>query len=134
MTDRLKSMKRILKVQDGIKRMADWRLAEAERERAEAAEAGREIAAFIDREMLTGPLAIAAVAQSGRLGERVAAAVLRAEAEAEALRDATARQKLAGRAVADLGRAERQRAERKDLERLVEAFAARAPAGESRRD
>ena len=111
MTDRLKSMKRILKVQDGIKRMADWRLAEAERERAEAAEAGREIAAFIDREMLTGPLAIAAVAQSGRLGEREAAAVLRAEAEAE-----------------------RQRDERKDLERLVEAFAARAPAGGSRKD
>ncbi len=130
MTDRLKSMKRILKVQDGIKRMADWRLAEAERERAEAAEAGRALAAFIDREMLTGPLATAAVAQSGRLGEREAAAVLRAEA----LRDATARQKLAGRAVADLGRAERQRAERKDLERLVEAFAARAPAEESRKD
>ncbi len=132
MTDRLKSMKRILKVQDGIKRMADWRLAEAERERAEAAEAGRAIAAFIDREMLTGPLATAAVAQSGRLGEREAAAVLRAEAEA--LRDAMARQKLAGRAVADLDRAERQRDERKDLERLVEAFAARTPAGESRRD
>ncbi len=132
MTDRLKSMKRILKVQDGIKRMADWRLAEAERERAEAAEAGRALAAFIDREMLTGPLATAAVAQSGRLGEREAAAVL--QAEAEALRDATARQKLAGRAVADLGRAERQRAERKDLERLVEAFAARAPAEESRKD
>ncbi len=128
--DRLNSMRRILKVQDGIKRMADWRLAEAERERAEAEEARSAIAAFVDGEVLTGPLAAAAVSQARRLAEREAAAARRVAVEAEAMRDATARQKLAGRAVADLDRAERQRGERKDLERLIEAFAARAPVRE----
>ncbi len=125
MTDRLNGMRRILKVQDGLKCMADWRLAEAERERAEAAEARSAVAAFVNGEVPTGPLAVATISQARRLGEREAAAVRRVATEAEAMRDATAGQKLAGRVLAELDRAERQRAERKDLERLIEAFAAR---------
>ncbi len=130
MTDRLQGMQRLLRLQGDIKRMADWRLAEAERASAEVEEAQRALAAFVDGEVLTGPLATAAIGQAKRLNVRAVAAVRRVESEADAMREATARQKLAGRMVEELGRAERAARERKDLERLIQGLAGREPATE----
>lgn len=123
MTDRLKAMKRVLKVQDQLKRSADWRLAEAERAEAEVETAKTELARFIDGELLTGPLAGVAAAQARRLDIRAAAAAKTVADESAAMRDATARQKLVAKSVETLAREEAALRERKDLERLIEGFA-----------
>jgi hypothetical protein len=128
MTERLKAMKRVLKVQDQLKRSADWRLAEAERSAAEVEAAKEELARFCDGELLTGPIAGAAAAQALRLAARGIAAAKTVDAGAEALRDAPARQKLVAKGVDALAREEAAARERKDLERLIEGFAARAAA------
>jgi hypothetical protein len=126
MTDRLKSMKRILKVQDQLKRSADWRLAEAERASAEIGEAKAELWRFMDETMLTGPFAAAAVAQARRLETRGTEAARVVETERIAMQEATARQKLVAKALDTLTREDAAARERKALERLIEGFAARS--------
>ena len=126
MTDRLRGLRRILKVQDQIKREADWRLAEAERAAAEVEAARAELAAFLERDATVGPLAVAAAAQMRRLDGRGIAAARTVEDEARAMREATARQKLMAKGVENLAREDRAARERQDLERLIEDFAARA--------
>ncbi|WP_237477858.1 hypothetical protein [Lichenibacterium dinghuense] len=126
MTDRLRAMRRVLAVQDGLKRSADWRLAEAERAAADVEAARGDLARFRDAELPTGALAAAAAAQARRLDARAAAAAAAVAAGAEAMREATARQKLFGRAVEALAREEAAARERRDLERLVEDLAAAA--------
>lgn len=130
MTDRLKGMRRILKVHDQLKRTADWRLAAAERTAVEIDEAKGELQRFIGRGLLTGAFASAAVAQARRLETRGAAAAQAVAVEAEAMRDATARQKLVAKSVEALAREEAGWRERKDLERLIEGLAARGVAAE----
>ncbi len=128
MSERLKAMKRVLKVQDQLKRSADWRVAEAERAAAEVETAKTELSDFIARSELVGPLAGIAVAQARRLAVRGDAAARAVEDETAAMRDVTARQKLVARAIDGLAREEASARERKALERLIEAFVARAPA------
>ncbi len=125
MTDRLKAMKRILKVQDQLKASADWRLAEAERASAEVSDAKADLWRFMDDTLLTGAFAAAAAAQSRRLEARGVAADRVVEAERQAMQEATARQKLVAKTLDTLKREEAATRERKDLERLIEGFAAR---------
>ncbi len=132
MTDRLKAMQRVLKVQDQLKRSADWRLAEAERAAAEVEASKAELARFLDGALLTGPLAGIATAQARRLDMRAIAAAQAVTAEAEAMRDATARQKLVAKGVDALAREEAAARERKDLERLIEGVVARGDGGGAR--
>lgn len=130
MTDRSKGLKRILRVQDQLKRMADWRFAEAERA-ANAVDAARlELAAFLDANLLTGGLASIAAAQARRLDARGEAAAVAVTAEAEARRDVAARQKLVAKAAQEAVRDEGAARERKELERLIEGFAARRGFGD----
>ena len=127
MSERLRALDRIAAVQRQVKRIADWRLAEAEREAAEAAEAQAAIDAWIADDTPRGLLAEAAVKQARRTalrGERAASAVTAAAAVA---REAGARDKLVERRRGAITREERSAEERKALERLVEAFAARGP-------
>ena len=126
MTERLNALKRVLKVQDQLKRSADWRLAEAERAAAEAEASAGELADFVARADLIGPLAGLAVAQARRLAVQGQAAARRVAAEAEAMREVTARQKLVAKGVDTLAREEAAAAERKELERLIEGLAGRA--------
>ncbi len=132
MTDRLKAMKRVLKVQDQLKRSADWRLADAERAAAEVEASKAELARFLDGALLTGPLAGIASAQARRLDMRATAAAEAVAAETEAMRDATARQKLVAKGVDALAREEAAARERKDLERLIEGVVARGDGGGAR--
>ena len=126
MTERLKALKRVLKVQDQLKRTADWRLAEAERAAGAVEQAKADLAEFLARTELTGPLAGLAVAQARRLAAQGVAAARAVEAEAEAMREVTARQKLVAKGVETLAREEAAARERKDLERLIEGLAGRA--------
>ncbi len=125
MTDRLKALKRVLKVQDQLKRSADWRLAEAERASSEIAEAQAELWRFMDGTVLTGAFAAAAAAQSRRLDTRGNEAARVVEAERTAMQEVTARQKLVAKALDSLSREDAAARERKDLERLIEGFAGR---------
>lgn len=126
MTDRLRGLRRILKVQDQIKREADWRLSEAERAAAEVEAARTDLATFLDGDAIVGPLAVTAASQLRRLDARGIAAARAVEEEARAMREATARQKLVAKGVDTLAREEDAARERKDLERLIEGYAARA--------
>ena len=130
MTDRLVALTRIAAVQRQIKRIADWRLAEAEREAAEIAEAQAAIDAWIADETPTGLLAEAAVRQARRTALRGAQAANAVAAASTAAREAGARDKLVERRRGEVARDERAAQERKTLERLVEAFAARGPAAD----
>ncbi|MGI3900449.1 MAG: hypothetical protein ACRYGP_24655 [Janthinobacterium lividum] len=125
MTDRLKALKRVLKVQDQLKRSADWRLAEAERVSAEIADAQAELWRFMDDTLLTGRFAAAAASQSRRLDTRGSAAAQVVDTERTAMQEATARQKLVAKALDTLARENAATRERKDLERLIEGFAGR---------
>ncbi len=126
MNDRLLGMKRILKVQDQVKRMADWRVAEAERHKREVEEAQRVLAAYMDEAVLEGALAAAAVAQTRRLVQRGTAADANLAAETGKAREAQGRQKLVARFVDALTHEDRTARERKDLDVLIEAFTNRA--------
>ena len=126
MSERLKAMKRVLKVQDQLKRSADWRLAEAERTAAEVEAAKSEFIAFLARTDLSGPLAGLAVRRTQRLAVEEHAAARVVASETEAMREVTARQKLIAKSVDALARDEAAVRERKDLERLIEGFAGRA--------
>lgn len=119
-------MKRVLAVQDQLKRSADWRLLAAERTAADIEAAQADLAAFMAQDDLVGPLAAVAAAQARRLAMRGTAAARAVEVEAAAMREATARQKLVAKGVETLAREEAAARERKDLERLIEGFAGRA--------
>ncbi len=126
MNDRLLGMKRVLKVQDQIKRIADWRVAEAERHKREIEDAQRVLAAYLDDSALEGALAAAAVAQTRRLVRRGTAADESLAAETDKAREAQGRQKLVARFVDTLAHEDRAARERKDLAALIEAFTNRA--------
>lgn len=130
MTARLAALRRVLAVQDQVKRIADWRLAEAERSAAEVGDAQAALAGFLDAAAVVGPLALLAQAQARRLDAREAAVAGRVAAEADAMRDAAARQKLLAKAVDVLARDEAALRERKDLERLADTCAGRAGAAD----
>lgn len=126
MNDRLVGMKRILKVQDQVRRIADWRVAEAERHKREIDDAQQVLAAYLADTALEGALAAAAVAQTRRLVRRGTAAADSLAEESRTAREAQGRQKLVARFVDALTHDERTARERKDLAALIEAFTNRA--------
>ena len=126
MNDRLNGMKRILKVQDQVKRIADWRVVEAERHKREIEEAQRLLAAYLDESALEGALAAAAVAQTRRLVRRGTEAAESLASETDKAREAQGRQKLVARCVDALTQDDRTARGRKDLDTLIEAFTNRA--------
>ena len=125
MTDRLKAMKRVLKVQDQLKRSADWAGRAGARLGRDRGCSERSVALH-GRHLLTGAFAAAAAAQSRRLDTRGSAAAQVVEAERLAMQEATARQKLVAKALETLSREHAAARERKDLDRLIEGFAGRS--------
>ena len=126
MNDRLVGMKRILKVQDQVKRIADWRVAEAERLKREIEDAQQALAAYLAETALEGALAAAAVAQTRRLVRRGMDATESLADETHKAREAQGRQKLVARFVDALAHDDRTARERKDLAALIEVFTNRA--------
>lgn len=125
MNDRLRAMKRILAVQEQAKRLAEWQLFAIENRKRDIAAAQQDLDRFTESSALTGPLASVAVRSGRRLATRSVAAEAEHVAQTEVAREARSQVKLAGRMVEDLARDDRRVQERRDLERLIEAVAAR---------
>ena len=128
MNDRLVGMKRILKVQDQVKRIADWRVAEAER--------------HLKREIEDAQQALAGLSGRNRPRRGTRGRGRRPDATAGPARNRTrprasrtrptrrekptGRQKLVARFVDALAHDDRTARERKDLAALIEVFTNRA--------
>lgn len=125
MTDRLKALKRIRAVQGQIKRLADMRLATAERRKAEVAAAFADLETFMDDGAPVGDLARLAMWQKRRLALRGAEAEVERVSQAGKVVEAQTRLKLTERRVEELDLAARRQAERRDLQHLLDAFLAR---------
>ncbi len=124
--DRLRSMQRIQAVQDKVKRLAEAKLGAIEARRSAIETSRRELDAFL-AEATGSDLAAAAFRQQVRLGAREAAVERERAAQADLLREAHGRLRLAERKAEDLGRDLRAQQERRDLERLIDALASRTP-------
>lgn len=126
MSERLRSMQRIVAVQAQRKRLAEWRLAAIETRKAAVVAARADLAAFVEDANLAGPLATLALGQHRRLAER------EAQTEAERVRQLTAvqaaerRHRLAERITEAAAAEDRVAEERRSLERLIESTVGRA--------
>lgn len=123
--DRLKALKRIRTVQAQVKRLAEARLAAAERSKRDLGEAFGSLGAFLDEACPTGDLAGLAIRSKRRVARREAEAETDRARHAEALVAAQTRLTLTERRLDDLDLEARRAAERRDLERLLEAYLAR---------
>lgn len=125
MSDRLKSMKRIVAVQAQRKRLAEWKLLEIEGRKASVVTAQKELGAFMEHADLVGPLAIAALKQTRRLAEREAAIEQEKLRQTAAVQAAERRHRLAERITEGVAAEDRMLAERRSLEQLIESAVAR---------
>ncbi len=127
MTDRLKSMKRLARVQTQVKRLAEADLLAAENRKSELDAAVLGLEAFTRDPDLSHGLASMAMRQRRRLATRQIDAEQSLAAQTEVTREARARVKLVERMVETIGQDEARVEERRDLERLIEAMANRDP-------
>ncbi len=126
MTDRLKSVKRILAVQVQVKRMAEIELAATERRKGALDTARKDLVAFVETLHGAAGMGLVATRQGSRLAKRETDAEAARLKQAAALATIQARLKLAERVNEAVGREERAAGERRELERLIEVFAGRA--------
>ncbi len=131
MSERGRSIARIVALQSKVKTLAAARLALAEAAKAEIAANREALDAFVDGAALTGALAVQAIGQARRLARREAEAENRRLPLAAARQQAETRLKLAERVAETIGREEEAAAERQALEHLIEAAVGREPAEEA---
>ncbi len=125
MSDRLKSMERVVAVQAQVKRMAEWKLAAIEQRKAALVTAQRELASFLDDGAFMGPFATVALKQSDRIAQREAVAEHDRQRQAALTQKAQASHKLAEQMTDAVAKDERAAEERRALESLIEAHLAR---------
>ena len=125
MSERLRSLHRILAVQAQRKRLAEWALAAAETRKAAVGLERTELRGFVEAENLTGPLAGLALEQTRRLAERDAEAGRDVGRQRDALQAAERRHRLAERLTEAVAAENRIVAERRSLEQLIEDAVAR---------
>lgn len=127
MDQRHRKAERILAVREQLQRAAEWRLADASRERTRLEETRQELLATLSSDLL-GPLL---VEHAARHLQRVATQSARAEARHRAeevrVREETLATKRAERLAEVASRAARAASERKHLSDIAEASALRAP-------
>ena len=121
-------MRRVLAVQDQLKRLAEWRLADAEALRRDLEAEALALDGFIDRSELSDPLATTAMNHRRRVAGREAAAKETIEQETKATTEARSLHRLAERMIGGLKTDIARERERQDLERLLEDLAGRDPA------
>lgn len=129
MSERLKSMQRIVAMQAQRKRLAEWALAAAETRKASIGVARTELGTFVQDENLTGPLASLAMIQTRRLAEREAEAGAEVGRQRQAVQAAERRHRLAERLTEAVAADHRVEAERRGLEQLIESAVARDQQG-----
>ena len=125
MSERLRSLRRILAVQAQRKRLAEWALAAAETHKAAVGMERTELRGFVEAENLTGPLAGLALDQTRRLAERDAEAGRDVGRQRDAVQAAERRHRLAERLAEAVAAENRIEAERRSLEQLIEDAVAR---------
>lgn len=128
MSERLRSLERIVALQAQRKRMAAWKLAAVERHRAEIEAARHNLDGFVADANLAGPLATVALKHTRRLAEREAAAKQEQARLTLHLQAAERRHKLAERIAGNVAAEERVVAERHTLEQLLDAYMSRSDA------
>ena len=125
MKDRLRSMRRVLAVQEQVKRLAEWQLTSAETRQRELEGEAQELDGYIARSAIGDPLSNAAMGQRRRVaGQEVAntEAVVR---ERQAVTQARSLHRLAERMLDTLETDDERLRERRDLERLIEELCGR---------
>ena len=127
MSERLRSLKRVHKVQAQVKRLAEARLATIERRKDELDTALRDIGDFLNDSATIGDLAAQAIRQAQRLAVREATTERERAVQAKVLYEAQSRLTMMEHQVEDLDREHRRTEERRDLERILDAFANRPP-------
>lgn len=130
MSDRLKSMKRIVAMQAQRKRLAEWKLAQIETRKAAVQAAQTELGAFMETAGLTGPLAIVALKQTRRLAEREAETDAERARQRAMLQAAERRHRLAERIAEAAAAEDRMVRERRGLEALIMDAVARSQTAE----
>jgi hypothetical protein len=129
MSERSKSLKRIVALQAQRKQLAAWRLQAGERRRAEVEAAQTALDGFVAQAELAGPLASVALKQARCLAERHAAVTQEQARLTLQMQAAERRHRLAERIADAVATEERAAAERHSLEQLLEATLARGVAG-----
>lgn len=127
MTDRQRSIARVVALQGKMQTIAAAKLAAADAQHREIATSREALQAFVATADLTGALAVHAITATRALVAREAEAESRRKALAEARRKVETKLKLAERLAETLDREEAAAAERRTLERLIEEAVARPP-------
>ena len=125
MKDRLRSMRRVLAVQEQVKRLAEWQLTSAETRQRELEGEAQELDGYIARSAIGDPLSNAAMGQRRRVaGQEVVntEAVVR---ERQAVTQARSLHRLAERMLDTLATDDERLRERRALERLIEELCGR---------
>lgn len=128
MTDRQRSIARVVALQGKMQTIAAARLAAAEAQQREIVADREALQAFVAGAELTGAFAVHAITTTRALVAREADADARRKTLAEARQAVETRLKLAERLAETLDREEAAAAERRALERLIEEAVARGPA------
>ena len=123
--DRLKALRRIRAVQAQVKRLAEARLTAAERHKTDLGAAFGALGTFMDEACPTGALALLTEGSRRRVARREAEAEAERARHAAVLIAAQTRLTLTERRLDELDVEARRAAERRDLERLLDAFLAR---------
>ncbi len=128
MSERLDAMRRLMRLQGQVKRLAEVKFAEAEAERRETEAAQRDLDAFVGAAPVAGKLASLVVVQRRRLGAQAVLAAQQVDRQAEETREARSRLKIAERMAETLGAEDRRLQERKAFERLLDGMMGRTSA------
>lgn len=130
MTDRQRSLARVVALQGKMQTIAAARLAAADAQKREIAASREALQAFVAGAELTGALAVHAITATRALVAREADAEARRASLAEARQAVETKLKLAERLAETVDREEAAAAERRALERLIEEAVSRPPAEE----
>ena len=122
MSERLDAMRRLMRLQGQVKRLAEVKLAEAEAARRDIKAAQRDLDAFVGEAPVAGKLASLVVVQRRRLGAQAVLAAQQVDRQAEETREARSRLKIAERMAETLGAEDRRLEERKAFERLLDGM------------
>ena len=129
MTDRAKSMARVLAVQRQMVRLSEWRLGVLQGQCAAIKEDQQRLHAFVSSEEALSPLlSAAAFARGQALLVAASEKKQRAEAQSHLTNSMRRRERLAEKLVDKLQAAAEQAAEKRSLQDVIEAFAQRGDA------
>ena len=122
MNNRLKSIRRLVAVQDQLRRLAEWKLADIDRQIAEVAAAQADLDRFVDRSHpISGMLLGVVTAQRRRLGVRAVQLKEARVGQAERVLEASRSFKLAENIEGRVDEEDRRRREKAELADLIES-------------